>query len=164
MCISSHCPTQHYPKKMRRKMCVNHLLITNILFLSGHKPKVFLQLILQANFMMKVCSLRYRHVNLIEILYIYMFNKIYIQLMVRNVGNLVWVTIIYSKTKGHCPKRTHTTFCGIHIRGTTLFSSRSWVSSHVQTTDTVKVNSKKFSNYLSHSRFGHLIPLNSYSV
>lgn len=71
--------------------------------------------------------------------------------MVRNVGNLVRVKIIYTKTEGHCPKRTYTTHRGIHIRGTALFSSHSWVSSHVQTTDTIKVNGKKVSNYLNHS-------------
>lgn len=53
-------------------MCVNHLLITNILFLSGHKPKVFLQLILQVNFMMEICSLRHRHDELnVNSIYLY---------------------------------------------------------------------------------------------
>lgn len=60
-------------------MCVNHLLITNILFLRGHKSKVFLQLILQVNSTMKVYSLRHRHDKLnVNSIYLYVQQNFYI--------------------------------------------------------------------------------------
>lgn len=53
-------------------MGVNNLLITNILFLSGHRSKEFLQLILQVNFTKEVYSLRHRHDKLnVNSIYLY---------------------------------------------------------------------------------------------
>lgn len=74
-----------------------------------------------------------------------MFSKMYIQFMVRNVGNLVRVKIIYTKTKGHCPKRTFIQ----HFVEFMLEAQLSFPPMSKEQTP-FKSTAKKFSNYLSH--------------